>query len=247
MSKKIVVVERTVTKEWTTPKLKVAWNSGTRGFILNSMGTDHFPVERAIQIGFKVKWLPDYCSSELAEHAFTLLRGIVLKTQYDRPVHKSTCLVIGSEGNVGKKVCELAEERGMKVLKHDLVLKFTKKGFLKKLGRSKVVFLCIPLTKESIRFYNEEKIRVSRKVCPFVINVSGRNKLVGSVSLLTGLNAGAVCGYGVDDQPSDRRLRNHDRVFWTPHVGWKSQESSGKRKKLFNIQLKELEKELIEK
>ncbi len=242
---KIIQVDRTKKPMWTPAKLKVVWNTGTRGFLLNSMGTDHFPVERARKIGFVVKSLPDYCSREVAEHGFKLLQSLAIKVRYDRPLYSSSCLVIGSEGNIGQQVQRVAEFKGMDILNHDIVLGHTDKELKKKLRKAKIIFLCIPLNEKTKGFYDVKKIKDSLRIKPFVINVSGREDLVDRLAVNRALNTGKLEGYAIDEDLSDRSFRFHDKVFWTPHVGWESKESVKLRKKLLVEVRESLEKALV--
>lgn len=229
---KIIQVDRTKKSIWTPTKLKAVWNAGTRGFLLNSMGTDHFPVERARKIGFVVKSLPDYCSKEVAKHAFKLLHSLAIKIRYDRPLYSSSCLIIGSEGNIGSEVQYIARLKDMDVLTHDIFLGHTDKDLKKKLRKAKIIFLCIPLNEKTFGFFDVDKIKVSSKMRPLLINVSGRESLVDKLAVNRALNYGILEGYAIDEDLTDRRFRFHDKVFWTPHVGWESKESVKLRKKL---------------
>lgn len=243
MMDKILIVDRTPKPVWFPRKLKEAWNKGVRGFILNSMGTDHFPVATAKRIGFKVRALPDYCSEEVAGHAFKLLQDLVISVRYDRAIYFQTCLVVGSEGQIGKQVCALAEEKEMTVLKHDLTLKQSNKQLLINLGRAKIVFLCLPLTKETKYFFNTDTFKACKRMSPFIVNVSGRNDLVNTYALLTALRKNLVSGYAIDEEQSYLLNRNI-KVVWTPHVGWKSKQSIKKRE-IFLVSLRvEMEIEL---
>jgi len=245
MATKIIQIDRTKNSEWTPTKLKSVWNAGTRGFLLNSMGTDHFPVERARNIGFVVKSLPDYCSREVAEHGFKLLQSLAIKIRYDRPVYSSTCLIIGSEGNIGSEVQDIARLKDMDVLTHDVILGHTEKELKKKLRKAKIIFLCIPLNQYTQGFYDVDKIKVSSKIRPLLINVSGRESLVDKLAVNRALNSGKLEGYAIDEDLTDRRFRFHGKVFWTPHVGWESKESVKLRKKLLIEVRESLEKFLI--
>lgn len=232
LNDKIIVVERTQKPIWNSDKLKTAWNKGARAFFLNSMGFDHFPVGKARRMGFIVEYLSDYCSEELALHGFKMLDRLLIKTEYDDPIYSDVCLVIGSEGNVGKQVVEKAEFKGMRVLKHDISLGHTDKDFVNALQKAKVIFICVPLNSKTKFLFDERIFYLARNKAPFIINVSGRHGLVSPQNLLRAVNNDWIHGYACDDNPRDFRMLSKWNFHFTPHVGWRSNASIIKRKEL---------------
>ena len=240
---KIIELQRPKYSEWNSLKLKLAFNSGLRGIVLNSMGVDPFPVEQAKRIGLKVFSLPDYCSEELSDHAFKLLGNIVRQVGFDLPEY-SVVLVVGSEGNVGKKVVEKCKEREFMVLKHDIVLGHTNKDLETSVSKADVIFVCVPLTKETKGLFGYDLFEKMKKNSPLLINISGRMGLVNTSDLLGALKRNWLSGYACDESVSDKRFYMHDKMFFTPHVGWKSVESEKKREELLKELWREAEKEL---
>lgn len=240
---KIIEIPRLRYSDWNMQKIKFAYNAGLRGIILNSMGIDLFPVEGARKIGIIVKSLPDYCSDELSDHAFTLLGGLARKIGFEI-TFEETVLVIGSEGNVGKKVVEKCVARNFKILKHDLALGHSRKGLEKSLAKSDVVFVCIPLTKESSRMFGGGLFFKLKEKKPLIINVSGRMGLFNPIFLLSAVKQGRVKGYACDEDVYDRRFYLHPKMFFTPHIGWKSPASEKKRGFLLKQLWREVEQDL---
>lgn len=240
---RIIELQRREYANWNSIKLKEAYNSGLRIVILNSMGSDPFPIESAKRIGLIVKTLPDYCSDELSSHAFNMLIQLARKVGY-KGFSNKTALIIGSEGNVGKKVCSKSLDRSFKVLKHDIALGHTEKDLLTKLKKSDFVFLCIPLNKRSNSFLRKEHFEAMQKK-PLVINVSGRTGLVNSYALLKALRENLISGYACDESVYERRFFYQDhKLLFTPHIGWRSKKSEKKREELLKQLWKEAKQEL---
>lgn len=240
---KIIELQRIRYSDWNSLKLKLAYNAGLRVVILNSMGTDPFPVEQAKRIGLRVYSLPDYCSSELSDHAFKLMGNLVRQTNFDLP-DVVTVLVVGSQGNVGKKVVEKCVEREFIVLKHDIVLKHARKDLEKAVSKVNVVFVCVPVTKETSGMFDLFLFRKTEENSPLFINVSGRMVLFKKNDLLSALKLGLISGYACDSDVSDRRFYMHHKMFFTPHVGWKSIKSERKRELFLEELWQEAKEEL---
>jgi len=225
---KIIQLERREYADWHSAKLKKAFNTGLRVVILNSMGSDPFPIESARGIGLTVKTLPDYCSDELSNHAFRMLITLARKVHY-KGFSDKTVLVIGSEGNVGRKIVLKCKERNFKVLKHDLVFNHTERNLKIKLPKADFVFLCIPVVRRTKNFLNKKHFVLMKKK-PLIVNVSGRLLLVNNRDLISALKQNQIRGYACDESVYDRRFFYYDdRLLFTPHIGWISSKSEKKR------------------
>ncbi len=235
MMEKIIQLERKDYRNWNSLKLKITFNSGVRIIILNSMGTDPFPVEIAKRIGLTVLSLPDYCSEELSDHAFKLFGNLSAKTRLPLSNFVNV-LVVGSEGNVGRKVVQKCRERKFGVLKHDVVLGHSKKDLVDFCNKVDVVFVCIPLIPQTTRLFDSEFFGQMENGNLLFVNVSGRMRLFTYYSIFSALRLGLIGGYACDEVVTDKRLVMHDRMFFTPHVGWRSLESVRRRE----VFLKEL-------
>lgn len=243
--KKICIVSRTSEQIYFRNDLVNLWNRGYRGILLDSMGFDHFPVRHAKEIGFIVKNLPDYCSGEVAEHGFTMLSRLMERLEENRSLRDFSVLVIGSEGHIGKKLVYKSVGRCKEVLMFDKKLGHDKKRLDSYWGKVDVVFLAIPLNPGTKSFVDYYLIKKGVKNRPYLVNVSGRKKLVQINDLRIGLNRGLLKGYCIDEELNANMLKKPN-LLWTPHIGWKSDSSVIKRKVVREKTLKELEKELEE-
>ena len=238
MSKNIIQINRKDFNKWTTKKLKETYCTGTRGIILNAMGTDLFPIKKAKKIGYNVKSLPDYCSNEVARHAFTLENNLI-KTTHTINTWQKKHLIIGSKGNIGSKVLERLLYYEIPCIEHDPKAGHTKKDLNEKLKTAEIILTCIPLTKETKEIY-DKKFFDECKAKPLIINVSGRNQLFKLTDLATALDNKTISGYASDEYTKYKHLLNNENVYLTDHVGWYSPNAVQKR----NFLLKEIMKNM---
>jgi glycerate dehydrogenase len=160
------------------------------------------------------KWAenPDFC---YWEHPLIELSGTTLG-------------IIGA-GRIGLETARLGLAFGMSVLAHDIHLppsplenvEFVELDYL--LKNSDVVSLHCPLTDQTERLINEEKLSLM-KSSAFLINTS-RGPLVDEDALARSLNMNRIAGAGMDvlsQEPPDRNnpLYRAKNCFITPHIAW---------------------------
>jgi D-3-phosphoglycerate dehydrogenase len=216
------------------------------------VGVDNVDVAAASERGVWVANVPDYGTTEVADHAvalaLTLLRGIpplsasVREGEWEyrvaRPLRRLSTLrygIIGC-GAIGTVAGARAAAFGMDVVGVDIedgrpapdgVIRTVTLDEL--VATSDVISLHLALTAVTAHLVDDALLR---RVKPGVVLVNtARGGLVDNSALLAALDDGRVRAAGLDvleAEPPDeagRRLAAHDRVVVTPHAAWYSEES----------------------
>lgn len=132
-------------------------------------------------------------------------------------------------GQIGREVANLALSFGMKVLVHtrtrstDASAEVEFVGLENLLKKSDVASLHCPLTKETEKLIDEEKLGWM-KSSAFLINTS-RGPLIDETALADALNKGVISGAGLDvlsSEPpgADNPLLSARNCVITPHIAW---------------------------
>lgn len=139
--------------------------------------------------------------------------------------------IIGT-GNIGRSVGRIAQAFGMTVLYAEHRGKAPRDdsytAFDEVLARSDVISLHCPLTDDTAHLINDETIaKMSKR--PVIINVA-RGGVVDGFAIVRAIQDERLLGYGSDvfeaepftnDDPL-LTLKDHPRVFFTPHNAWGS-------------------------
>lgn len=205
------------------------------------VGLDNIAVAAVTERGAWVTNVPDYCVSEVADHAIALLldwaRGTVL---FDRDVKAGrwdpaaarlrrlsdlTVGVIGL-GRIGRATMSRLAAFGCTVLGHSRSA-HDSVPLDRLLGESDVVILHAPLTDQTHHLLDAARLgRMKRGA--FLINVS-RGPLVDNAALLAALESGHLSGAGLDviegEPDPPRALVERGDVIVTPHVAFSSDSS----------------------
>ncbi len=133
-------------------------------------------------------------------------------------------------GRIGKEVAKRASSFGFKVYFHDPYLKKTDPidpqveslGLHELFTKCDVITLHTPLTKETKNIISKANLK-HFGADKILINCA-RGELINAPDLLNALDAGIFKCVGLDtfDQeplPISSALRNHPKIFWTPHIG----------------------------
>lgn len=135
-------------------------------------------------------------------------------------------------GTIGKRVAEIANVFGMRVLIAEHQGRVPRNrdytAFDDVLGKSDIITLHCPLTAATHHLINDETIAKMAKQ-PLIVNVA-RGSVVDSGAVVDAVNAGKILGYASDvfeDEPIRDddpllTLRDHPRVMLTPHNAWGS-------------------------
>jgi D-3-phosphoglycerate dehydrogenase len=211
------------------------------------VGLDNIAVAAATERGTWVTNVPDYCVTEVADHAIALLldwaRGTVL---FDRDVKAGrwdpaaarlrrlsdlTVGVIGL-GRIGRATMSRLAAFGCTVLGHSRSARDSV-PLDRLLGESDVVILHAPLTDQTHHLLDAARLgRMKRGA--FLINVS-RGPLVDNDALLAALESGHLSGAGLDviegEPDPPRALVERGDVIVTPHVAFSSDSSVAERRR----------------
>lgn len=214
-----------------------------------SVGVDQFDVDDLTQRGIRLMHTPSVLTDTTADTIFTLIlatarRAVELSMMvragkwkksigeefYGVNVHHKTIGILGM-GRIGSAVAKRANAGfDMKVL---YVNEFQNKDVEEKyqakrceldelLQHSDFVVITLPLTKETEKLINKEKLNLMK---PSAILVNGaRGKIVDQKALIEALQNKTIRAAGLDvfevePLPIDSPLMNINNVVLTPHIG----------------------------
>jgi len=203
--------------------------------------------------GIKVCNVPDYSSASVAQHTFAFILEYATQVGlHSSSVHNGdwvTCkdfsyaltplieiagktIGLVGFGNIGRKVAEIANAFGMKVIYHTPKPKDVSVGEYVSLEdlftQSDFISLHLPLKPENKGFVNRQLIS-KMKQGAFIINTS-RGPLINEADLAEALNNETIAGAGIDVlsvEPPDAAnpLLTAKNCFLTPHNAWMSREA----------------------
>ncbi|MCA9237810.1 MAG: C-terminal binding protein [Planctomycetales bacterium] len=213
------------------------------------IGLDNIDVPRATQRGIVVTNVPDYCVTEVAEHAMALIYALGRKVadyhlatkrgQYSLvaglPVERISGKTLGliGVGQIGKAVARLAAAAGMNVIGHNRSQQTPPgvpwRSLEELLAASDYVSIQAPLTDATRNLINDKTLS-QMKPTAFLVNTA-RGGLVDHAALARALEKGAIAGAALDVQvpePPDlsQPPYNDPRVIVTPHVAFQSSEAT---------------------
>lgn len=219
------------------PKLKVIGRYG--------VGVDNVDLDAAKRRGIRVVYTPGANADAVAEHTITLLLALAKRllfwhdalvrgdyhlrwTEHNTEVQGKTLGIIGF-GNVGKAVARRAKGLGLHLLVHDplvppkVITDFGAEAVSldELLHRSDFVSLHVPLTVETHRLINRERIALMKRGA-FLINTA-RGEVCDMDALHDALQSGQLAGVALDvfpNEPPDvsHPLFHHPHFIGTPHV-----------------------------
>lgn len=202
-----------------------------------STGYDHIDVGYCREKGITVVHVPSYGAHTVAEHTFALLLALSRKiiTSVERSKHGNFTLdglqgfdlhgktfgVVG-EGEIGKKVIDLACAFGMKVLVYTRHPSghtrehVTYVGLDDLLHQSDVVSLHVPFTPETHHLIHRENIK-KFKPGSILLNTS-RGQLVETLAILDGLQTGILRAVGLDVLEEEGSLKEERELVTTEFI-----------------------------
>ena len=213
-----------------------------------AVGTNHIDLAAATRAGIPVVHTPGVLTEASADLAWALLMAVARRTvEADRFVrddhfrgweamtllgcdlYGKTLGIVGF-GRIGQAVARRAAGFGMKILVHSRTprpeversLSARGVGLEELLEHSDIVSLHVPLTPETHRMMNEERIGRMRSTA-ILINTA-RGEVVDEEALLSALQAGHLSGVGLDvfegePGPIDPRWMKAPRTTLSPHIG----------------------------
>ncbi len=213
------------------------------------IGVDNIAIPLATARGIPVTNCPDYCVTEVADHALGLLLAIArrisffhLRTkrgEYDLQaatgLRRLSSLTLGlfGLGRTGRELCQRARALGMKVIAHtsrgdDYGTGCRMVSFETLLGESDFLSLHAPLTDQTRRRFDGTAF-AQMKSTAALINTS-RGGLIDEAALWAALQNQQVAFAALDvfdPEPPDlsQPLFQDERVIVTPHAAFVSAES----------------------
>ena len=216
------------------------------------IGLDNIDVPAATRRGIVVTNVPDYCVTEVAEHALALMLSLARKVAFYHhetksgrynlkdglPLHRiegQTLGIVGF-GNIGRKLAEKAAGIGLNVLatarkprnSAELPRGVAWCDLNKLLSESDFISLHLPLNSDTKHLIDAEQL-ARMKPSAFIINTA-RGGLIDHAALAAALAANKLAGAALDVQDSEppnlsQPPYNEPRVIVTPHVAFVSAES----------------------
>lgn len=238
------------------PKLKL--------IAILATGYNTVDCEAARQLGIAVANIPAYSTESVVQMVFAHLLNVCLRVEHyandvrkgrwsnnsdfcywDTPLLELAGKTLGiyGLGNIGRRVAEVANAFGLRVIAHtskaqeDLPAYITKVDFKELLQQSDVLTLHCPLTKDTHHLINGETLQLMQPTA-ILIN-TGRGPLVDEFEVAEALETGCLKAYCADvmgNEPpaADNPLLQVPNAFITPHIAWATFEA---RQRLMQIAL----------
>lgn len=224
-----------------SPRLRIVSRFG--------IGLDNIDVAHCTRRGVMVTNVPDYCRTEVAEHALALILALARKIawfhhetkqqRYDlasgpplRRIAGQTLGIVGL-GGIGRRLAGLAQAIGLKVVAASRSRANPPPGVElcsldELLAASDYVSLHVPLSDETRHMFGRDQF-ARMKPTAYLINTA-RGGIVDHAALAVALDEGRIAGAALDVQepePPDLSAPpyNHPRVIVTPHAAFSSVES----------------------
>ncbi|NPA91763.1 MAG: phosphoglycerate dehydrogenase [Chloroflexi bacterium] len=218
------------------------------------VGVDNIDIQAATDFGVLVVNAPTGNIVAAAEHTIALLMAMARrlpqayvamregtwnrKAYMGMEVREKTLGLIGL-GRVASEVARRARGLEMHVVAHD---PYVSTEYARKLGvtllpleellaQADIVSLHLPLTPETQRFIDHERL-AQMKPGAYLINTS-RGGVIDEEALLRALDEGHLAGaaldvFSVEPLPPDHPLRHHPKVILTPHIGGSTVEAQAR-------------------
>lgn len=213
------------------------------------IGLDNIRVDTATELGIPVTNVPDYCVSEVSDHALALVLACARNIAFfhartksgeyrlgaARPMQRLAGATLGlvGFGRIAQALYPKARAIGFKVLA------FSRRGddrgkgcamvpLERLLTESDFVSLHLPLTDTTQHLIGEREFRMMKQTA-YLINTA-RGALVDPMALVRAIEEGEIAGAGLDvfdPEPPDlsQPLYRNERVIVTPHAAFVSAES----------------------
>jgi D-3-phosphoglycerate dehydrogenase len=225
------------------------------GVVEYGIGYDNIDVDAATENGVLVCNIPDFMTSEVADHAVALILALTRKLdrisrstrsgkwnwREFRPISNldgKTVGIIGF-GNIGRQVAERMRSFRTRVIAYD---PYVSREAMEKLGArpsnldelleaSDIISIHVPLSKETRQLIGRKEL-AKLKDSVILINTS-RGSVIDQEALIESLRKGRIGAAGLDvlakEPPSVADpILGFENVIVTPHIGWYSEQSSAR-------------------
>ncbi|MFW6046558.1 MAG: 2-hydroxyacid dehydrogenase [Candidatus Woesearchaeota archaeon] len=206
-------------------------------------GYDFIDVKEANKLGISVANTPGYSTESTAELAVYLMLGAtrlaslanrnLIVGEWDPHKYcghelKGKKLGIVGYGNIGRRIGQIAKNGFLMEVSY-INSKSTKKDLHNLLRNSDIISINVPLTRKTENMISKEEFSIMKEGV-YIINTS-RGKVIDEKELIKALKDKKIAGGGFDvfsREPIDKNndLLNMDNVILTPHMGFKSKQSS---------------------
>lgn len=220
-------------------------------------GYDNVDLAYCSAKGIKVANTVDYCTETVAQHTFALAFYILEKLHYYDQFVKSGEYTksgrftnfdkmfteicgktwgIAGMGNIGRKVAEIAEAFGCRVIFYSTSGRsgckdYRQVDFDTLLAESDILSLHCPLTETTKNLIDLNAMK-KMKNSALLINVA-RGAVVNNADLYTALTEGEIAGAGLDvvekepiaEENPLMKIKDSGKLIITPHIGWASVEA----------------------
>jgi D-3-phosphoglycerate dehydrogenase len=225
------------------------------GVVEYGIGYDNIDINAATENGVLVCNIPDFMTSEVADHAVALILALTRKLdrisrstrsgkwnwREFRPMSSldgKTVGIIGF-GNIGRQVAERMRSFRTQVIAYD---PYVSREAMEKLGArtsnldelleaSDVISIHVPLSKETRQLIGRKEL-AKLKDSVILVNTS-RGSVMDQEALIESLRKGRIGAAGLDvlarEPPSAADpILGFENVIVTPHIGWYSEQSSAR-------------------
>jgi D-3-phosphoglycerate dehydrogenase / 2-oxoglutarate reductase len=216
------------------------------------LGVDNIDLAAARERGIAVTYVPDYCMSEVSDHAMALLLALARKVPFANamvqsgrwemaavaPIHRLQGRTLGlvGLGHIPRALVPKAKAFGLKVLGHDpfvapdafASLGVEGVGFDALLAASDFVSIHAPLTPQTRGMFDTSAF-ARMKPGALLINTA-RGPIIDEKALIEALDSGRLGGAALDvvetePPPKDWPLIGRANVVLTPHTAFYSVEA----------------------
>ncbi len=219
-------------------------------------GMNNIDLEYAKLKGITVKNVNDYSTDSVAQHTFTLLFYLLGRVRYyddlvksgkwceseiftnlDKPYHElngKTWGIVGL-GNIGKRVADIAECFGAKVIYYSTSGKnrdsrYKRVDLSELLSSSDIVSIHAPLNSQTSDLITREELKLLKDEA-ILLNL-GRGGIVNEKDLANIIDEKHIFA-GLDvtkNEPIEKdnpllKIKNKERLIITPHIAWSSIEA----------------------
>jgi len=226
------------------PQIKVVARYG--------VGYDKIDVRAANKYGVCVVNVPNYCTEEVSDHAFTLLMASVRKIvlfdhwvkkgnwdyNFSKPIYrlKNKNMGIIGFGNIARRLVEKLQPFKMNILVYDPFVHpdvekefgVTLSDLSKLLIESDYISIHTPLYDNTHHLIGEKELNLMKNSA-YIVNTS-RGGVIYEKALIDALRNKKIAGaaldvFAIEPINKDNPLLSMENVILTPHVGWYSEES----------------------
>lgn len=225
--------------------------SNCRAIVKYGVGVDNIDLKAATKHKILVANVPDYCSEEVSTHTMALLLALSRKIiTFDRSVKKGkwnpliadpiyhlkgkTLGIVGF-GKNGQSLAKKIRPFKVNIIASDPLVSsaIMAKYGVKKVNQETIfqqshyISLHCPLNESTYHLINHKTIDMMRDGV-FLINTS-RGAIIDQAALYSALKKGKIAGAALDvlenEPPKANEILKMDKVIYTPHVAWYSEES----------------------